>query len=705
MEKQEITTLITILKKDDLLEWKKIFSKSNINDQVLYKIIEIKDDENIISKLIQLRNFIYYTKIFLNETVLNDALIELLSIKLSDNALCNLINVLKDLNDKSYEISLEDIKKLINCGFLYSTYYKRFIDAIFLPCKNGTAPLLAKEYLEFAISEKHPNEVLTFLDMYKLNCPINILKIVYKKDVTFSYILYEMIKKGATKEKIKTWIPILNKIYEMNDECKKLLLDEIEKGATPEKIKIVLNKKLNYEQMITIIQFYNLRLDIEILKIIANSKYSVNQMHYFIEMINIGYKLNELSNYTGPQIEQLALGIKNNIDIEEYNNPKYTSGKMYYIRKGLERNLNVDLYKNNDYTDNQIKQLYLGLEQGLDAYKYSDPNFTPKQMQFLREIMYRQNNENLRIKDKSILDNETYKRYLKDIKCIEHDYSNEEINFLYKERDEDWTKYKTVQIDRLCNPKYNIYYMIIMTNIMGAYSFNNEELDFLFDERFLNILNSKEWPSLCVVQENFVIYNIAKAITINGIEKCKEYLNDNINDKAIETIAKGLSKGFTDEQILFLTKHHHFPEEKIDIIIDGIKAGLTLEQISIFAHLNLSTYKMETTKTLLFNEYSDDIIKMYLDNKFDAYKSSILYKWIKENLNYNQIKTIKEYLSAGFNEYEIKDIARFLKSGYDEEILKLLVNPYEYKGRSNIIETIQEDLVSDEIYCLLLTKK
>ena len=58
---------------------------------------------------------------------------------------------------------------------------------------------------------------------------------------------------------------------------------------------------------------------------------------------------------------------------------------MEEIKLGLEDNLDISIYVNEDFNGPQMKQIRLGLKDNLDVSLYAEPDLSDEQMKKIRE--------------------------------------------------------------------------------------------------------------------------------------------------------------------------------------------------------------------------------------------------------------------------------------------------------------------------------
>ena len=151
-----------------------------------------------------------------------------------------------------------------------------------------------------------------------------------------------------------------------------------EKGA--EKKMEILNSKFNDLQLEQI--RLGLEEDLDISKY-ADPKFSSHQMD------EIQYGLSEeldISKYADPkfdwaQMREIRQGLEKDLDISHYADPKFDWEQMWEIRQGLEKGLDISQYADPKFDHLQMSQIRYGLEEDLDVSKYADPKFDSWQME------------------------------------------------------------------------------------------------------------------------------------------------------------------------------------------------------------------------------------------------------------------------------------------------------------------------------------
>lgn len=98
---------------------------------------------------------------------------------------------------------------------------------------------------------------------------------------------------------------------------------------------------------------------------------------------NIDYQIYADKKYNSIQMRQIRLGLKDHLNVNLYADPDYDYLQMEEIRLGLEDQLDVDVYLNKDVPYGIMRQLRLGLKDGINLKKYSALGYG-----ILRELRY-----------------------------------------------------------------------------------------------------------------------------------------------------------------------------------------------------------------------------------------------------------------------------------------------------------------------------
>lgn len=93
------------------------------------------------------------------------------------------------------------------------------------------------------------------------------------------------------------------------------------------------------------------------------------------------------SEYTPSQMNQIALGLRREIDIKKFSDKRYTAEQMVEIRKGLINDVDITPFITFYHSPSQMREIRLGLEAGLKVEIYSNYKFTGSQMRRIREAM------------------------------------------------------------------------------------------------------------------------------------------------------------------------------------------------------------------------------------------------------------------------------------------------------------------------------
>lgn len=83
------------------------------------------------------------------------------------------------------------------------------------------------------------------------------------------------------------------------------------------------------------------------------------------------------------QIEEIKIGLEDNLNVAIYAKKEFDSSQMKYIRWGLKENLDVSIYADTCFSGAQMSHIFWGLWHGLDVSIYADPKYSAGQMEEL----------------------------------------------------------------------------------------------------------------------------------------------------------------------------------------------------------------------------------------------------------------------------------------------------------------------------------
>lgn len=94
----------------------------------------------------------------------------------------------------------------------------------------------------------------------------------------------------------------------------------------------------------------------------------------------------DLSVFDYEQLLEIHKGLKNDVDVRLYANPKYHWSRMAIIREALEDyGIDVSKYVEAGFTENEIDEIREGLENGVDVSIYADIYLHHDEMREIRE--------------------------------------------------------------------------------------------------------------------------------------------------------------------------------------------------------------------------------------------------------------------------------------------------------------------------------
>ncbi len=101
----------------------------------------------------------------------------------------------------------------------------------------------------------------------------------------------------------------------------------------------------------------------------------------FNSLLGRGYR------YNHAQALQIKNGLRTNLDISKYSDPKFTAEQMLEIRYGLVYRVNVDTYTNPVFSSDQMRLIRYGLMCNLDVTQYAKEEYNFAQMEQIKESM------------------------------------------------------------------------------------------------------------------------------------------------------------------------------------------------------------------------------------------------------------------------------------------------------------------------------
>ncbi|BAG09096.1 hypothetical protein [Finegoldia magna] len=94
----------------------------------------------------------------------------------------------------------------------------------------------------------------------------------------------------------------------------------------------------------------------------------------------------DLKVFDYEQLLEIHEGLKNDVDVRLYANPKLNWSRMKIIRKTLEDyDIDVSKYVEANFTENEIDEIVEGLESGIDVSAYADNRLHYEEMREIRE--------------------------------------------------------------------------------------------------------------------------------------------------------------------------------------------------------------------------------------------------------------------------------------------------------------------------------
>lgn len=244
-----------------------------------------------------------------------------------------------------------------------------------------------KNNLRLLDGEKHIASYF-FIDK-KLECDSEKIKIVlhYFDTYFLSFPIWDMLNEKADEdldfEESLVERQLLDMFFEKNKSSNIELKKEIEKCI----LKLYENG--------TIVQINNVVLylddgyeceDYDSSFISNREKYNALSRIYILDMyLSHDIKDLDLSVFDYEQLLEIHKGLKNDVDVRIYANPKYHWEDMSEIREELEDwGIDISKYVGIGFSDNELYEIKRGLESGVDVSVYADTDLNDDEMYELR---------------------------------------------------------------------------------------------------------------------------------------------------------------------------------------------------------------------------------------------------------------------------------------------------------------------------------
>ena len=109
----------------------------------------------------------------------------------------------------------------------------------------------------------------------------------------------------------------------------------------------------------------------------------IDDLNFQTELIGSQLEFYQMQGFDNMQLEEIEKGLKSEVDISAYGNPRFMFLQMAEIRKGLENGVDVSIYADEKYDWLQMEEIRLGLESKLDVSIYANKNID---YLFMREV-------------------------------------------------------------------------------------------------------------------------------------------------------------------------------------------------------------------------------------------------------------------------------------------------------------------------------
>ena len=212
--------------------------------------------------------------------------------------------------------------------------------------------------------------VLHYFDTYFLSFPIwDMLNEKADEDLDFeeSFVERQLLDMFFERNKSSN--------IEFKKEIEKCILKLYENGTIVQINNVVLYLDDGYECK-----------DYDSSFISCREKYDILSKIYILDMY-LSYDIKDLDLYVFDyeQLLEIHKGLKNDVDVRIYANPKYHWEDMSEIREELEDwGIDISKYVGVGFSDNELYEIKRGLESGVDVSVYADTDLNDDEMYELR---------------------------------------------------------------------------------------------------------------------------------------------------------------------------------------------------------------------------------------------------------------------------------------------------------------------------------
>lgn len=454
-----------------------------------------------------------------------------------------------------------------------------------------------------------------------------------------------------------------------------------EPKLTDSQIWFVANSNLNADEMAFVRLCYEKNIPENEMKEILRKNLEFSQ----IEQINYGLQndlsLDEIKIYAKHefhwlQAEQIRLAIENKLtkeQIEFIANPNLEWQEMKLMKVCYELNISqsgLDELFNYNLAPWQINELAIGLENGLtldDIKLYAKSNMQSEQMREIRLLLEYNLSAEEKITQEQfnfIINHKFNSNEMKLIRvCFQYDISQNEIENSLLNRNLDKVHINafisglenglTINEAKLyTNPEYD-YHQMEELRLGLEHKLSTEEVTFYSNPDF------KRWQ----------MYQIRLLLEWNAT----------------------LENKYTLEDFNFITPE--FNSEQLMQIMQGLKDGLTLNEVKIYAKPNFNHFQMKELRTLLkYNQtretkLTEEQINFAANAKLKKYEIELIRVCYEKNIEQKEIKNL---LNKNLNEYQIEEVILCLKNNPTIDQIKFIANPKLPHYEMNFVKNCYE---------------
>lgn len=246
----------------------------------------------------------------------------------------------------------------------------------------------------------------------------------------------------------------------------------------------------------------------------------------------------DVSSWNSPYVsvdkmKELRLGAKHGIrfDMNKIDHRLYNAAQLKELRLGFEKDLSVKEFLNPAYSAQQMHEIRLGLQMGLDIDQYSDIRFSLEQMKSIRQGLVMDN-----IRDILMRMWERLQEVLSNV--LDMVIEKTQANYMHRE----FRTPEQIKAARMKDAIAEIKYTLVESEILSEDAIDDQEIEFKIREQIKDLVNYMENHP----EENIEV--VAQGTSNNIYEEITEKDNIQNNIPSLEKIDQAIDN-VMDNQI------------------------------------------------------------------------------------------------------------------------------------------------------------